>query len=181
MKSEFIQQYGNYMLAALMLTIIICLVTITILQKRKINALTTPKYGFLNKPLAMIAFMGLIALTGGGLYYINTGTQEAGDISADRNITAQINYEYITNSDSYKLSATPVINQIEWANDSTKIADIYWTVENNGVSKNYFEFSKSINNPSLIDIKLQKGTNIIRVNIILDSRSYSSSVNIIVN
>ncbi len=144
--------------------VFLCLAVLSYLviqQNRKIRNLTTPKFGFLGKPLVIFA-VGFFALGGiFGVLTINRGTDSGGVSVGDEEtelIEIQIDIVPINQAGNlYRLNATPIVNGYPWANSLTREFDVTWTFTNltpitrieNNLTQNFpggvlFTFQKGI-------------------------------------
>jgi hypothetical protein len=109
------------------------LLSLVIRQRRQIKDLeevTTPKYGFLGKPL--LSMMALAVLAGGlGLTYFASQNVQDVTVRADKDLQIAINAEVqvrVNNDFSVKFFVIPSVEEQAWAGTFTDTFDVFWTV-----------------------------------------------------
>ncbi|MDQ6985494.1 MAG: hypothetical protein Q9M91_04820 [Candidatus Dojkabacteria bacterium] len=157
--------------------LIIVLISIVILQNRKIKDLKRPKYGFLGKPLGLIAFAALIGAGSITLYVgQNSDSTDIVEINANSEFSIKIDSKLIDkNTNLYILSATPLVEDIEWGGDQNFKLDISWVIENTRVSTE-FEYEISPSNPSNLEINLKPGTNKIKAILFINGKKVEEEI-----
>ncbi len=152
--------------AVFIIAVIVCtvLISIIIIQAKKISSLSKPRYGFLGKPLALVITLGIAAFAVGITFYVNKPAQ-IDDINADIKVELNINSEKIEKL-IYQLSAVAIIDGKEWQGYSF---DIIWTIKNQDMNT-YFEYNLSRENNGGITVTLQKGENIIKASTFFEGK-----------
>lgn len=152
--------------AVFIIAVIVCtvLISIIIIQAKKISTLSKPKYGFLGKPLALLITLGIAVFAVGITFYVNKPAQ-IDDINADLKVELNINSEKIEKS-VYQLFAVAIIDGKEWQGYTF---DIIWTVKNQDTNT-YFEYNLSRENSGGITVTLQKGENIIKASTFFEGK-----------
>lgn len=144
---------------------LVLLSVIAFKQQQRIKFLTTPKYGFMGKQLAVFGF---ILLAGSGFIIFNNQPANAPtsiSVSDTDKIELAIEYEVIDDKNNiYKFNATPIINNNRW--DLQGELDIEWKLNGEFVG-NENQISK--NNPGGINIELNRGLNYIEVSTYIGS------------
>ena len=174
--STDISKYSAELL--LVLIVIVVLLTLVIIgQRRHITDLTTPRYGFLGKPL--LAMM-LIAFTFGGFgfFYVQTNNTNTIPVSnANTEVTLQINSIKLNSIDnSYQFNLVPQVNGVIWGGDNTYSFDVYWTISNKAISSTNIETNLSLSNKGGIKKILYPGTNTIKATVFTMGKSYTKII-----
>jgi hypothetical protein len=136
---------------------IITLVLTVIKLDKRLSKLEKPRYGFMGKPLLAFAVFsfGVLSLTS---VSINNRIQQTGnDVSVSDGVKevvyAKIQVEYDFENDSVILSGIPVVDGLEWAEDQSVVADLEWSVYEDGLL-NKFEI-KNVSNDFVQPIELK--------------------------
>lgn len=171
----------NFTIIALVAAIgfIIILVVVILFQRRKINDLERPKYGFLGKPLAVFVMVGLLSGTVGFALFLNQQDTATDTISADREVRISISVTQGAQN-AYTFSAVPIVDGVAWDNDPSLQFDIFWTVTNDSESQEFVESRVSQFDPSSLTVQLDEGNNEIEARIVIQSRIITETVNIVV-
>jgi hypothetical protein len=152
---------GGVVMAALMLT----LTTVIVLQQRRIQRYSTPKYGFLGKPLvaAIISvFMGAGLI--GGLYLVSQRERVDFEARADLDIQLEVLQERISvngNQATYKFTLQPKLDGQLYGTEPGAIWNAYWNFNPAGStlpSASESEIGLNAANPSGIEVTLERGT-----------------------
>lgn len=165
-------------IGGIILVVVVALILVVAFQSKKIRELERPKFGFLGKPLSLIAFV-IIAGGGIGLYYLNTqGPTEVTSINANTKIELNISYEAVAGKKNvYLFKAVPVVEDINWGGTEENNFDINWIIENSKVTTE-FEYDRNKSNPSAIEIELENGTNKVKAVIYVESKAFQKEVTI---
>ncbi len=178
---------GDTEYAAILSVAILALVSVAVLfgvviaQNRTIKQLRSPRYGFLGKPLSIVAFTA-IALFGvtGYIYYAEFNSTVNTDISVSdqTTITVRVEPQVINQTNGvYSFKAIPVLNGLDWGSDLDSTYDVVWTIKNlNEIFKYEYDLTKFF--PGGIEVTLDKGINIIQASIEIDGESYTNFVEI---
>ncbi|RMD77480.1 hypothetical protein D6810_00790 [Candidatus Dojkabacteria bacterium] len=173
---ELLTQIPVLFLIVFLIVVILVLLFVVIKQQRRIKQLLTPRYGFLGKPLAFL-MLGFLSI--GAVNLINTVNQKeftnvqtaSADFVVDINIlSTQVS------EDIYRLSATPIIDGIEWGSKRDSF-DINWTIQNGRLEK-YIERDVSQVSPGGIEVRLRKGLNRVTATIFMDGQKFEKTIEI---
>ncbi len=169
------QQNGMYLalFGIIMLTVVILLGVVVLMQKKQIDDLRRPKFGFLGKP---IFAMLLVAFSLGGfglVYYTSNSSSSIGDTSADRKVELQIKSTYLGQGYDYMLKLIPTVDGKAWGGNNSNMFDVYWTIQNKMIVTEA-EIDLSLNNQGGITKTLEKGKNKIKTTVFFENKSYSA-------
>ncbi len=171
------KEYATYVGIFVIVTVIIAVMSFIIIsQNKRINELQKPRYGFLGKPLAVFLAIGLLVGSYGVIFYANRNSTGVSDVSANRELTADINYQNKGGGD-YLFNAVPKINGSDWGGNPENQFDIYWTFASNSVDTEV-ELNLSQNKPGGVTVKLDPGHYRVVVDVFLDSIKYEKLIEI---
>jgi hypothetical protein len=158
-------------------------------QNRRLKQLETPRYGFMGKPLALIALAGFAAAT--GYLYLNP---EAGNIInvGDNDVSVSDDFEDLlidirssqvnTQGNLYQFQMVPLIGGVEWGASEKNKFDVVWEVVNSTTGiKRLYQNGLNINFQSKISYKLDPGNNIIKAIVTFNGKEYTRQVEIFIN
>jgi hypothetical protein len=101
-------------------------------QRRQLNELQRPRYGFLGKPLYSFAAM-LIIVGGFGVTFYSVFQNQGGtQVSADKNILVRIEYKQVSiigNTGRYKFNFIPNVDNVDWGKDK-ELFEVAWKITN---------------------------------------------------
>jgi hypothetical protein len=159
----------------LALAIIFTLVVVLIQQQRKIKELSTPKYGFLGKPLNLVLTLFIF---GGTLALFNILNQPQPEVEiSNANFVIELNIIATKVADlKYKLNVLPVVDGVVWGIDNYPF-DVYWTIEG-ATTQKLFENGISRKNTGGVMVDLSPGTNKITATIYIDLRKFEKSIEV---
>lgn len=149
-----------------LIAVIVCLVlvSIIIIQSRKITEMSRPKFGFLGKPLMLILTFALGFFSIGLTLIVN---RDSGVTVINADLKAELHVFYTKITDKvYKFNAVPVVESLEWAG---KKFDFYWVLTNSQ-TLTYFEYELSADNLGGIILNLENGKNSIKASTFVDGR-----------
>ncbi len=149
---------------------------IIVMQNRKIQRLSQPKYGFLGKPLAVFALLTImIGGVGIGLYASRKPTGEV-TVSADKEYRVDI--EYIQSGiTTFNLKAIPFVDGVAYGGDESLEFDIYWTLTKGSVDT-FIEYDVSKSNPSNLIVNLEKGTYKVKAQYFVDTNTVERTIDL---
>jgi hypothetical protein len=158
----------------LALIVIIVLLGISVSLYKQNKMLRTPRFGFLGKPLYVIALVIML----GGIFVVTKNIDLSGfnTINADREVTSDIQVSVISTTDStavVKFNLVPRVGQLEWGNAGDEF-QVYWTI--NGVENEaYIENIISKSNPGGFSKELRRGKYEIKTVVVFQGKSYTTS------
>jgi len=154
--------------------IIVSLSTFIIILLRKVKKLSTPRIGFLGKPL----YIALLSISIVSILFIsyNVNKSQIDDVAAEKDVRIIINSEIIELKGDYafvEISFIPYINNDQWGKDDDSFK-AYWNII--GKDK-YTEVLTNVNkiNPQKVTIQLARGQYEINLLIIYKGKAYSTS------
>lgn len=157
----------------LVLIVVVALLLVVVINQRKQIQSLKPKYGFLGKPLYVMILSFFSVGTLGLVYYSTNQPIQVEQTNANVEVVLSINVEPTENLREYKFRLTPILSGIAWgANDANKF-NVYWTITagSSVVSEN--EIDRSFTNSGGFTKKLQVGTNVIKVTVFFNGKSYT--------
>ncbi len=176
------EQY-TLLLGALAITIISIAVMGFILykQRKKIKYLTTPRYGFMGKPLAVAAIMLVGFGTFGAIYLKPAETPDGISVTDQEDIRLEIEYEVIDDPlNLYNIMVTPYINNNAWGQENFEF-NVSWEINKAGRTIMRQEMAISEENPGGIDEYLEVGLNTITARVSIGAITKTETIEILVN
>lgn len=158
--------------------VIAVLAFIVIKQKQKINYLTTPKYGFMGKTLAVGVFM-LIGITALVSVYTYPFAKQPTTISVTdkTDVVIELNYQIQDQTTNlYYINAIPVIDKKDWGNSASIKMNVSWQINTQTELIERSENNLSINRPGGILENLAPGINSIHVIVEINGLLFEKSV-----
>lgn len=164
------------LLLIIALGIVAALLAALIIQSKRVKDLqeaARPKYGFLGKPLmAMVLLAGMF---GAILVTYNATFMPTDDpiVSADKNVTIEIQTEVIVNIDNevvVEFKALPSVEGVLWGGMNDEF-DIYWKI-NGPITLTQIELDRKRTVPSRFRKTLPKGEYILEVEIFYADRRF---------
>lgn len=160
----------------LILIAVIAVLVITVVSLfSKVKRLTTPKFGFLGKPL----YVGVFAVMAIATVYVATSItkQKIDDINAQKEVKIEITTLEKTRQNGYvtvEFLATPSINGNEWGNKTTDTFDLYWSINGPEV---YSQIKQglSFTNKGVFNLEIKEGTYNITIVTIYNSKTYETT------
>lgn len=156
------------------------------LQRKRIDELNTPKYGFLNKPITY-AFLGImfsLFISAGFVAFdqnTNQDSNESISVNSTELLGGDITFEIIDSRlNLYFFSLVPTLSGEPWGNNVENVFDIEWTVINSGIRLVEVE-SISTNKAGGIEYILEPGENIVRATITFNELQYEKEITIRLN
>ncbi len=134
-------------------------------QQKRIKYLTTPRYGFIGKPLALAVVM-LMGFGTIGAIYLRPEPQPDSISVTDRNqIVLEVKYTELDDPlNLFELIVTPVIEEKEWGDPSLNF-NVMWEINKAGKTVIRNEENLNLSNPGGIQEYLEPGLNTIRVGV----------------
>lgn len=145
---------------AIMLITIVALTVMVVSQKRELDELKKPKFGFLGKSLySLVIGVALVGITSN---FVSLDDNVPRDTDVSNNIEYVVNIEkFIGEQDidgkySVELRAIPIDEARPYGLSPYKI---YWKIYNNegNLEKEYFESNITFDSPGGVDLKLYPG------------------------
>lgn len=165
----------TFIVGAVIITI---LLTVILVQSRRIQFLTKPRFGFLGKPLALVLVFSILVGSVGFAFYNNQTPEDVAVSGEDVNLNPQIITTQLSR-DTYSFKLIPFLNDVAWGDNDTFKFDIFWSIIN-GSSVVKTESGISKNNPGGITEKFEKGTFIVKASVFFVDKSYSVETTIVI-
>ena len=170
------------LIGALALSVITFAILVFVIyrQQRKIKYLTTPRYGFMGKSLAVVAVM-LIGVGTFSAIYLRPPQMPKNISITDRNdIVLDIKYLVVDEPlNLYKLNVIPKINNRAWG-ESGQVFTVSWGINKAGKTTLRSE-QISKDNPGGIQEYLEEGVNTIFVNVSVGFIEKTQTIDILVD
>lgn len=162
----------------LLLTVLILIVAL-VQQNRRYQEATTPKFGFLGKPLYTFFAFALFAGGIGFAWFVSNQGGTIGDSLAGDRITVQIDAAVINPSTrNYQFRVTPTANGTLWG---PYTYDAYWNFENaDGTTSTALENGLTKDNIGGVVKKLPSGVNKIKVNVFVEDKNVTDEIEVTV-
>ncbi len=163
-------------LFGLAIIVVLILAAVVYYQNQKIKDLTTPKYGFLGKPLSIFLLSALVFGSFG--LYIGNRTKEPDSVSVTDQgvVTFEVQYDTINAAARvYRFRAVPQIDGIEFGINPNRTFDVNWTIVNQTTFKTT-EFGLNRNFQGGLNLTLRPGINRIRAEVIVNEKLYSDEI-----
>ncbi|MCA9381081.1 hypothetical protein KC678_02355 [Candidatus Dojkabacteria bacterium] len=147
-------------------------------QRKKIDYLTQPRYGFMGKSLAIAAAM-VLGAAAFITVYINQFHQVPTSISVSDRTEVSIDLKYELKDSTvnlYYLNIIPKIKNIEWGGSDEISVNVLWIINKNGTEIQRDEKGLDIHNTGGILEYLEPGTNSIKARITVNGEIFQKSV-----
>lgn len=168
------REYATYVSLFVIITVIIAVLSFIIVsQNKKINELQRPRYGFLGKPLAVFLAIGLLVGSYGVIFYANRNSTNVGNVSADREISGDINYVDL-GSGKYLFNVVPNVNTQPWGKDPENQFNVYWTFSGKNV-ESQVELDISQNKPGGVNVQLERDVYKVKIVIFLQETKFEKT------
>lgn len=165
--------------AAALVAMIFFLVVVVISQRRKLQDLQRPKYGFLGKPLTAVATLIMLGGLVGGVYLVSQPETTPLDANAGKNVTLNVEYKLVIDNQStrvYEFSGIPVVDNVPYGSVGDETYSLFWNftgTQNIGPdTRGLSEIGVSKTKPSLVKIELKPGVYTLRVLVVHEGKNY---------
>jgi hypothetical protein len=166
------QEFGLFLAMFVMALLVIAVLGFVVIsQNRRIKTITTPRYGFLGKPLTFFALTLFSLSIGMTLYAVDLKREPDSDSVSVTDVQDDITLKILTttinsNGNLYRFNAVPTINNLDWAINPGTTINIEWTIINKKgditITENKSEVNLNINYKGGILVTLTNGENLIR-------------------
>lgn len=130
--NELISDEPNLLVAVFILLILLVLILsgVVLRQQRKIKDITTPRYGFLGKPVAVVVASLMVGLVGFTFYLgVPPREPEGVSVSDDTQLSLNISYTLLDRDRSiYVLNVTPLLDNEPWGLSNEHTFSIEWSI-----------------------------------------------------
>lgn len=145
---------------------------------RRVRKLSTPKFGFLGKPLYVAIFAVLAVAT----IYVSTNltNQHIKEINAGKEVKIDITTTVLSSQNGYSVVnfvAVPSVNGVEWGDASVDTFDMYWSISGKEI---FSQIKQGLNenNTGTFNIELKQGEYTVSVITIYNTKTYEASTTV---